>query len=263
MLKMTESANTESANTESANTLSAVWQRLRRVQPFADLSDDQFQNVLGGGTIKTCPDGHILVHQGDPPSHMFFVLEGQLRTLLTNEDGREVTLRLLDPGVSCMGTVLFMGGLSPVTVETVGEVRIFQLPGHFVKNLVLQHPPFATSMIGIIATNYRGAIEQIDTVTLRTPLQRIGHYLLVEHILSGSKNLMFELRFKKSLIASHLGMTPETLSRAFRKMRQYGITIDGQTVRLKDAFVLCHFCDLNTKESCPFRNNPDCPFCDI
>jgi hypothetical protein len=34
-------------------------------------------------------------------------------------------------------------------------------------------------------------------------------------------------------------------------------------VRLKDAFVLCHFCDLNTKESCPFRDNPDCPFCDI
>ena len=237
---------------ESTNTLSAVWQKLRSVQPFADLSDAQFQRVLGGGTIKTCPDGHILIHQGDAPSHMFFVLEGQLRTLLTNEDGREVTLRLLDPGVSCMGTV-----------ETFGEVRIFQLPGHFVKNLVLEHPPFATSMLGIIAANYRGAIEQIDSVTLRTPFQRIGHYLLVEHILNGSDNLMFELRFKKSLIASHLGMTPETLSRAFRKMRQYGITIDGQTVRLKDAFALCHFCDLNTKELCPFKDNRDCPFCDI
>jgi len=249
--------------TESTNTLSAVWQRLRKAQPFAELSDDQFQSVLGGGAIKTCPDGHILVHQGDPPSHMFFVLEGQLRTLLTNEDGREVTLRLLDPGVSCMGTVLFMGGLSPVTVETVGKVRIFQLPGHFVKNLVLQHPPFANSMLGIIAANYRGAIQQIDTVTLRTPLQRIGHYLLVEHILKGSDNLMFELRFKKSLIASHLGMTPETLSRAFRKMKQYGITIDGQTVRLKDAFALCHFCDLNTRELCPYRESAECPFCEI
>ena len=249
--------------TETTNTLSACWQKLRKAQPFAELSDELFQTILAGGSVRNVGDGHILVHQGDPPSHMFFVLEGQLRTLLTNEEGREVTLRLVDPGVGCMGTVLFMGGLSPVTVETVGDVRIFRLPGSFVKNLVLQHPPFATSMLGMTAANYRGAIEQIDTVTLRTPFQRIGHYLLVEHILSGSQTLMFELRFKKSLIASHLGMTPETLSRAFRKMRQYGITIDGQTVRLKDAFVLCHFCDLNTKESCPFRNNPDCPFCDV
>ena len=249
--------------TDSTNMLAVVWQRLRKVQPFADLSDDRFQSVLGGGMIRTFTDGHILVHQGDPPSHMFFVLESQLRTLLTNEDGREVTLRLLEPGVSCMGTVLFMGGLSPVTVETVGEVRVFQLPGHFVKNLVLQHPPFANSMLGIIAANYRGAIQQIDTVTLRTPLQRIGHYLLVEHILNGSDDLMFELRFKKSLIASHLGMTPETLSRAFRKMQQYGITIDGQTVRLKDAFALCHFCDLDTKECCPFRGSKDCLICEI
>ena len=249
--------------TESTNTLSPVLRTLRDVPPFAGLSDDLFRNILAGGTVKSCPDGYILVQQGDPPSDMFFVLEGQLRTLLTNEEGREVTLRLLDPGVSCMGTVLFMGGLSPVTVETVGKVRIFQLPGHFVKNLVLEHPRFAASMLGIIAANYRGAIQQIDTVTLRTPLQRIGHYLLVEHILNGSDNLMFELRFKKSLIASHLGMTPETLSRAFAKMRRYGITIDGQTVRLKDAFALCHFCDLNTKEFCPYKDSHACPLCDI
>lgn len=249
--------------TETTNTLSVVWQRLRRVQPFAALSDELFQTILAGGSVRNVGDGHILVHQGDQPSHMFFVLEGQLRTLLTNEDGREVTLRLVDPFVSCMGTVLFMGGLSPVTVETVGEVRIFQLPGHFVRNLVLQHPPFANSMLGIIAANYRGAIQQIDTVTLRTPLQRIGHYLLVEHILNGSDDLMFELRFKKSLIASHLGMTPETLSRAFRKIQAYGITIDGQRVRLKDAFALCHFCDLSTKELCPYRDNSDCPFFEI
>ena len=103
-------------------------------------------------------------------------------------------------------------------------------------------------MLGIIAANYRGAIQQIDTGTLRTPLQRIGHYLLVEHILNGSDDLMFELRFKKSLIASHLGMTPETLSSAFWKMQQCSITIDGQTLRLKDAFALCHFGDQYMKE---------------
>ena len=208
-------------------------------------------------------DGQCVVQQGDEPDYLYIIIEGQLRSLRRNEDGDEVTLRLLDPGVSCMGTVLFMGGLSPVTVETVGEVRIFQLPGHFVKNLVLQHPQFANSMLGIIAANYRGAIQQIDTVTLRTPLQRIGHYLLVEHTLNGSDDLMFELRFKKSLIDSHLGMTPETLSRAFRKIQAYGITIDGQRVRLKDAFALCHFCDLSTKELCPYRANSDCPFCEI
>jgi hypothetical protein len=58
-------------------------------------------------------------------------------------------------------------------------------------------------------------------------------------------------------------MTPETLSRAFRKMQQYGITIDGMTVRLKDAFALCHFCDLDTKECCPFRGSKDCLICEI
>ena len=39
--------------------------------------------------------------------------------------------------------------------------------------------------------------------------------------------------------------------------------IDGQTVRLKDAFALCHFCDLNTREFCPYRGSAECPFCEI
>ena len=244
-------------------TLSPACRILRKTQPFTDLPDTMVDDILARGTVRTFDNGRILVHHGDTPDHMFFVLEGQLRTLLIGEDGREVTLRLIDSGLCCMGTVLFMGEVSPVTVETVGKVRIFQLPGRFVKNLVLQNPQFANSMIRMIAANYRGAIQQIDTVTLRTPLQRIGHYLLVEHILNGSDSLMFELRFKKSLIASHLGMTPETLSRTFTKIRRYGITIEGQTVRLRDAFALCHFCDLDTKEHCPFRDTKECSFCEI
>ena len=139
---------------------------------------------------------------------MLLVLDGQLRTFMTGEDGKEVTLRMLDPGASRMGVALFMGKLSPVAVDAVGNARILQLPARFVKRLVIQNPRFAENMIRIAAANYRGVIEQIDAVALRTPFQRIGHYLLVEFISSGSDELTFELRFKKSLIASHLGMTP-------------------------------------------------------
>ena len=73
--------------------------------------------------------------------------------------------------------------------------------------------------------------------------------------------MSFELRFRKTLIASHLGMTPETLSRAFQKMRQLGITVDGSTIRLKDAFALCHFCDLNSRETCEYKDSEHCARC--
>ena len=235
-----------------------AWPAMRKARPFEGLPDGLLDSILQSGTVRTCLNGELLIGQGDTPEHMLLVLDGQLRTFMTGEDGNEVTLRMLDPGASCMGVALFMGKLSPVAV---GNARILQLPARFVKRLVIQNPRFAENMLRIAAANYRGVIEQIDAVALRTPFQRIGHYLLVEFISSGSDELTFELRFKKSLIASHLGMTPETLSRAFHKMRQLGITVDGRTIHLKDAFALCHFCDLSTRDSCRNRDSEGCSSC--
>jgi len=227
------------------------------------LPDSLLESILQSGTVRSCLNGELLIGQGDTPEHMFLVLDGQLRTFMTGEDGGEVTLRMLDPGDSCMGVALFMGKLSPVSVDAVGNARVLQLPARLVKRLVIQNPRFADNMLCIAAANYRGVIEQIDAVALRTPFQRIGHYLLTEFISSGSDKLTFELRFKKSLIASHLGMTPETLSRAFQKMRQSGIIVEGSTITLKDAFSLCHFCDLNTRETCRNRDSETCSRCRI
>ena len=235
-----------------------AWPAMRKARPFEGLPDGLLDSILQSGTVRTCLNGELLIGQGDTPEHMLLVLYGQLRTFMTGEDGNEVTLRMLDPGASCMGVALFMGKLSPVAV---GNARILQLPARFVKRLVIQNPRFAENMLRIAAANYRGVIEQIDAVALRTPFQRIGHYLLVEFISSGSDELTFELRFKKSLIASHLGMTPETLSRAFHKMRQLGITVDGRTIHLKDAFALCHFSDLSTRDTCRNRDSEGCSSC--
>lgn len=243
--------------------LSQPWLAIRNSRPFEGLPDRLLDSILQSGTVRQCFSGELLIGQGDMPEHMFLVLDGQLRTFMTSQDGSEVTLRMLDPGDSCMGVALFMGKLSPVSVDAVGNARILQLPARFLKQLVVQEPVFADNMLRIAAANYRGAIEQIDAMALRTPFQRIGHYLLTEFISTGSEELTFELRFKKSLIASHLGMTPETLSRAFQKMRQSGITVDGSTITLKDAFALCHFCDLSTRESCRNRDSETCSRCRI
>lgn len=242
---------------------SQVVRAVRKAQPFTTLSDSVVKAVIDTGVIKSFADGELLLAQGDLPHHMFVIIAGQLRTHLTSEDGGDITLRLLEPGESCMGVILFTGSLSPYAISAVGDTKLLQLPSRFIRHLVIDQPDFAASMLHLAASNYRGTIAQVDAVTLRTPFQRIGHYLLVEFIATNSDALTFDLRFKKSLIANHLGMTPETLSRAFHKMRALGIITDGRTITMKDAFALCHFCDLNTRETCPRKDNAACSTCDL
>ena len=237
--------------------------RIRKSRPFKGPPDATIDHVLGNGQVRSFGDGQILVQQGEWPQYFYFVLAGQLHMSLINNEGSALTLRMLEPGHSCMAAILFMGNASPVTVQTYGDTTLWALPGKRVKKMIFDDPAFAANMLQIAIARYRNSIDHIHTIALKTPLQRIGHYLLCEHLARGATDLTFELAYKKSVIASHLGMTPETLSRSFARIRKLGIGIDGQKVCLKDAFALCHFCDLTAGETCPIADKENCAMCRI
>ena len=132
-----------------------AWPAMRKARPFEGLPDGLLDSILQSGTVRTCLNGELLIGQGDTPEHMLLVLDGQLRTFMTGEDGNEVTLRMLDPGASCMGVALFMGKLSPVAVDAVGNARILQLPAVFFTDIHTTGVPSCQSRGLVMRTSRR------------------------------------------------------------------------------------------------------------
>ena len=98
---------------------------------------------------------------------------------------------------------------------------------------------------------------QIDAITIKTAKDRVGYYLLNRYI-DGHNANTFELSFKKSEIARHLGITPETLSRSLAMIKDKHLSIQGEQVHLRNPFALCSFCDSDAQALCGRRNDPDC-----
>lgn len=230
---------------------------------FQGLDEQVMQNILENSVLQKYESGRMLVQQGDKPACIYFIVEGRVRTLRTNIDGDEATIRMLGSGETCMEAVLFMGGPSPIAVQTAADSQLLLIPGNFVKNFVLQNNQFANNLLRIVTHHYKTAMHQIDAMTIKTPVQRVGYYFLQKHMEQGSNTMEFELPFKKSMIANHLGITPETFSRALAQIKKMGIEIDGETIRMKDAFALCHFCDLDTAHHCTLSKKDDCPHCPL
>ena len=228
---------------------------------FQGLSEDALQNILENSTLQNYESGRTLVQQGEMPSHVYVIVEGGVRTLRTNIDGDEATIRMLESGDTCMEAVLFMGGPSPIAVQIIKKSQLMLIPGNFVKSFVLKDQQFATNLLKIVTHHYKNAIHQIDAMAIKTPVQRVGYYFLQKHIEQGPDNMDFELPFKKSTIANHLGMTPETFSRALSQIKKMGVTIEGEKIRIKEAYALCHFCDLDSEHQCTFSNKESCPHC--
>ena len=234
----------------------------RKPQLFDSLDEESLQQILAHSLIQEHESSKLLVQQGDIPEGIYLVIEGSVKTLRLNEDGGEATIRMLEPGDTCMEAVLFMGGPSPISVQTLTKCKLLMIPEKIVRNHVLADAQFAVNILRIVTRHYKNAMHQIDAMQIKSPIQRVGYYFLTKHLEAGHDHLEFTLPFKKQIIANYLGMTPETFSRTLKQMKTIGISVDDDVIRMKDAFALCHFCDSDTASSCS-RYSDDCSECPL
>jgi CRP-like cAMP-binding protein len=223
---------------------------LRKTRLFSELPVTARREILEHCCIRKYAAHRQIVCQGEVPAFIHVLLAGQLRVYLGDASGDEITIRLLSSGKSCMDETVMADGRSPVCVDTITKAQLLQIPAHFARNFGNECPQFAHIMLKIAAENQTLAISQIDMMALKTPLQRVCRYLLLEQMAQGPDKCVIDLRFRKSVIANHLGIAPETLSRTFRKIRRFGITVIGQKVHLETGTTLCRICDHDAVVAC-------------
>lgn len=228
---------------------------------FNQLSEASLQTLLQHSTIQDVTEGRLIVQQGDMVSCIYMILKGALRTFRTDADGKEATIRMLRPGDTCMEAVMFMGGPSPINVQALNASHLLVLPEKIIKAHVMNDAQFATNLLRIVARHYKNAVHQIDAMNIKSPLQRVGFYFLLKHLEAGLDRLDIVLPFRKQLIANYLGITPETFSRTLKQLREIGVDAEGEKITLRDAFVLCHFCDSDTAAMCPAHGCAECKNC--
>lgn len=226
---------------------------------FQGMSEGHLQTLLSNSHVKEIPANTQILQQGDEAEILYYILDGKVKTQRFSPDGAEATIRMLGKGETFMDAVIFMGGKSPIAAQTVEDSRLLLIPAETVRRQAIGDSQFACNLLQIVTKHYKTAIQQIDSITTKNPIERLGYYFLRLHIENGSNNMDIDLPFKKSMIANHLGMTPETFSRALGQIKKMGIDVGQDKLTMRDAYALCHFCDPDTASACPRFGTENCP----
>ncbi len=228
------------------------------VSLFQGLSEDNLQNLLSNSTVRAVEQGREIIQQGDEVNYLYFIVEGSVKTLRSSADGDEATIRMLKAGDTFMDAVIFMGGTSPIRATALKPSKLLMIPAQIIRQQVLRDGQLGENLLHIVTWHYKNAMQQIDSIVTKTPVERLGYYFLKLHMDQNPDSLDIELPFQKSMIANHLGMKPETFSRALKKLKEMGIDVDHEKISMREAYSLCHFCDPDTAYTCPKHGTPDC-----
>jgi CRP-like cAMP-binding protein len=208
---------------------------VKKMPLFTGLKEEEKDNFLKGGGIYTYPDKKYLFRQEDPVNFVYIVCRGLVQELRETEDGHGITVNFYKAGdIFCKVGTFLEDGLHRTNAVTVGETHIMELPIKEFKQNLKKYESVASRLLSSLAQYVvTKQIEAEQRATMTSP-EILALFLRQTCASHGFDPRGFTLPYKKSLIASRLGMEIETLSRALPKLKEHGIVVKGRHVIFTD-----------------------------
>lgn len=200
---------------------------------FRMLDERQLDEVTSAtqpirATTNTC-----VINQGDAPKGVYVVVYGQVKIGFDRKDGSEKTLVILGQN-KCFGlSEMLLDRAHLAFVKTTTDSMLVHTTREKVLEVAKDNFSFAQELMVCVGRQLYTLTRDIESYSLQTAKQRLAGYLLrqSEH----QAGDCVELIASKTLIASRLSLTPETLSRLLHDFSSGGlITVMGRRIKILD-----------------------------
>ncbi|MGI9483094.1 MAG: Crp/Fnr family transcriptional regulator [Hyphomicrobiales bacterium] len=206
---------------------------VRSAALFSNLSDGDFGRLLEATRVITADAHETIFMQGDPVSACYIVLEGWVKIYRLTPAGNEAVVAVFTRGQSFAEAAMFSQQIYPVTGETVTRSRMLRLPAETLLAEIRSNPEIAISMLASTSIHLHSLVQQIEQLKANTGAQRVAEFLTSLCPVEDGPYTV-ELPYDKSLIAGRVGMKPESLSRAFARLRKFGVNIEKNVAAIAD-----------------------------
>jgi CRP-like cAMP-binding protein len=222
--------------TPSASDLAIV----RRINVFRGLNPLMLERLIAPAVVLSLREGETVFRQGDPATAFFIVIDGWVKLYRITLAGDEAVIYVFAKGDSFAEAVAFTGQPYPASAETVSEARIVRISAEHVVKCIRAAPEIALAMIASTSQHLHHLVQEVEQLKAQTGVQRVAEFL------SGLCSLedgacTIALPYDKALIAGRLGLKPESLSRAFAKLKPLGVEVRAASVVVNDVAGLRDF----------------------
>lgn len=202
---------------------------LKGTELLSVLTDSSFSQIVEGCLVQRLPPGAVLFEEGDRADFLYVVLEGRIALVADGPDDREAVIEIFAAGEVLIAPAVILDLPYLMSARVTEAARVAMLPAANFRRAMAEDPAVSLAMAQILARHWRILVAQIKELKLRSTTERIGSYLL-GLLGAGDGPQTIRLSEDRGTMASRLGMSPESLSRAFAQLRRIGVSGRGRTV---------------------------------
>jgi CRP/FNR family transcriptional regulator, anaerobic regulatory protein len=184
------------------------------------------EDLANHAILKTFDSGDLIMSENAFIKSIPIVLDGSIKVMRTDPDGRELLLYYIRPGESCI--MSFLGALHQETskVKAVAEeaTTLLLIPPDKSAEWISKYPEWADFMFKLYHRRFEELLQVVNSMAFEKLDQRLEKLLLQKAELYNTKTI----QSTHQQLADELGTTREVISRLLKQMENEGLVVLGR-----------------------------------
>lgn len=184
------------------------------------------ERLLHYGNVKIFAEGQTVQNDNAYIKAIPIVINGSIRVMRTDEEGREILLYYIKAGESCI--MSFLGGIhedtSKVKAIAEEETEILFIPVEKVSGLIKEFPEWLDYIFNLYHKRFEELLEVVNAVAFKKMDERLLNFIKRKVELTKNNTLIVT----HEQLANELGTARVVVSRLLKQMEEEGMVKLGR-----------------------------------
>ena len=211
--------------------MTSTLEHLGRISLFSKLSESDLKDLVKYTKKRAYPKDNVVLHKGEEGNDIFLIISGNVKVVITNEEGKDIVLSRLKEG-NCFGEMsIFDGKKRSASVVTESYSEFLIISRDNLSAQIFDKPNIAWELLKEMTRRLRISDEKIRNLTLHNLKLKVINLLTIlrndseEQTSEGFKIID---RPPMENIATLCGTFPETVDFILKDFHEKGIIKMGK-----------------------------------